>query len=51
MLTETLVRIPSIVIGHCSPASTPHWLQEDAAKNVCQLRLRYDFTGLHRLPL
>ncbi len=26
MLTETLLRIPFIVTGRCSPATTPHWL-------------------------
>jgi hypothetical protein len=26
MFTETLIRIPLIVIGRFTPASTPHWL-------------------------
>ncbi len=26
MFTETLIRIPFIVIGRFTPASTPHWL-------------------------
>jgi hypothetical protein len=32
MLTETILRSPLIVIGRCSPALTPHWLQGKSAK-------------------
>ncbi len=48
MLTETFLIIPFSVIGRCSPASSPYWLQWKCAKLTCQRRLSGWFLQDHR---